>query len=388
MRQMLVQARVVSDPIKNPLIGWWYEMYFFYVKLRDLPGRDDFTAAMIDVSTDLSGYVQSGTTNVAEYTFDGGMKWVNQCLQQVTTEYFRDEGEAWDLAAIDSIPLAQIGVESWATKLTLDTDMAGYDVEAYADDQSAGGDDTLMASEIDAAMRQYSLLREHGVTEMTYEDYLRSFGVKAAAAEDPHRPELIRYVRQWTYPTNTITQGTGVPSSALSWSISERADKDRFFPEPGFVFGVSVVRPKIYLAAQKGAGVCMLDDAYAWLPAILRSDPRYSWKQFAETEGPLDGLALGGTTGYWVDLADLFLKGDQFINFAMPAVGDDYPLAINQVPLPASGADTMAEIRAKYATEAMAEDLFIDDGDAAGKTRVRYDGVVSLQIASSLRENR
>ena len=35
MQNLLLQARVVTDPIKNPLIGWWCEHYVFYVKHRD-----------------------------------------------------------------------------------------------------------------------------------------------------------------------------------------------------------------------------------------------------------------------------------------------------------------------------------------------------------------
>lgn len=386
MRQLLVQARIVSDPIKNPLIGWWYEQFYFYVKLRDMVGRDDFTAMMLDPSTSLASYLASSEA-AGYYAFDGGVNWVEQCLQRVVEEYFRDEGETWNTQVVDGLPMAQLGRESWVNSLTLDTDMATYDVDVYADDQTAGGDDTLKASEVDLAMRQWHLLRTHGVTEMTYEDYLRSFGVRVPEAEEPHRPELLRYIREWTYPANTVDPSGGTPSSALSWSVTERADKDRFFVEPGFIFGVTVARPKVYLSNQKGAGAGMLDSAYAWLPAILQSNPNYSWKQFAETEGPLDGLAIGGTGGYWVDMSALFNLGDQFVNFTFPSVGDDYPLAINQLALPASGADDMHEIRAKYATEAMAEDLFVDDADTSGKTRVRSDGIVSLHIATTLRDS-
>lgn len=388
MRQLLVQARIVSDPIKNPLIGWWCEYFFFYCKLRDLPGRDDFVNMMLDPATSVAAYQQSGATNFVEYTFDGGMKWVNQCLQQVTIEWFRDQDEAWDLATVDSLPVAQCHGPGWAHSVTLDTDMATFDVDpsSLTSWDAGTGGDPLMASEIDKVLRQYQLLREHGVTEMTYEDYLRSFGVRMPEPAESHRPELVRYIREWSYPTNTVEPSTGVPSSALSWSLQERADKDRFFQEPGFLFGVSVIRPKVYWSTQKGALVGALDDAYSWLPAILRGDPQYSMKQFAEAAGPLDGLAIGGSSGYWVDLADLFMHGDQFCNYDFPAVGTDGKLFPNIVGLPASGADTMAEIRGKYPTEAMMEDLFVDDTDASGLAKIRTDGIVSLHIASSLRD--
>jgi hypothetical protein len=381
LRSLLWQARVVSDPLKSPLIGWWAEYYVFYVKLRDLAGRDDFSNMMIDPSQSMAAYLGSSEA-VGYYTFDGGIIWVEACLQRVVEEYFRDEGETWNTAAVDSIPLAQVNLDSWAQNVTLDTDMQTFDVDpsSLTSWDAGTGGDPLMASEIDKVLRQYQLLKTHGVTEMSFDDYLRSFGIKVPEASDPHRPELIRYARDWTYPTNTIDPSTGAPTSAVSWVISERADKDRFFTEPGFIFGVSVMRPKVYLSAQKGAGVGMLDNAYAWLPAILRSDPQYSWKQFAETEGPLDGLAIGGTTGYWVDLTDLFMHGDQFVNFALSATD------ANLLGLPASGSDDMHEIRGKYVTEAMCEGLFVDDDDSDGKTRIRSDGVAVLNIASSLRD--
>ena len=56
LKNLLLQARVVSDPVKSPLIGWWAEYYFFYVKHRDLDGRDDFVAMMLDPSKDMSSY--------------------------------------------------------------------------------------------------------------------------------------------------------------------------------------------------------------------------------------------------------------------------------------------------------------------------------------------
>ena len=42
MKNLLLQARAVSSPVKNPLIGWWLEYYFFYVPHRSLTysGKD------------------------------------------------------------------------------------------------------------------------------------------------------------------------------------------------------------------------------------------------------------------------------------------------------------------------------------------------------------
>ena len=95
------------------------------------------------------------------------------------------------------------------------------------------------------AYDQYQYMRENAVTEATFEDYLRTFGIRAEAGqkEDEHKPELIRYVRDWAYPSNTINPTDGSAASALSWAVAERADKARFIREPGFLFGVTVTRP-------------------------------------------------------------------------------------------------------------------------------------------------
>ena len=182
--------------------------------------------------------------------------------------------------------------------------------------------------------------------------------------QDIHQPELIRYVKEWTYPTNTIDPLTGTPSSAISWSIQERGDKDRFCREPGFIFGVTVSRPKIYMSNMRGAAVELMSSAQRWLPAIMRDDPYTSLVKQAAASGPLQA----NTDAYWVDLKDLFLYGDQFVNFALTETN------AGMVALPTAGLDK------RYVTEAMIDGLFV----TAGADMVKQDGVVRLSILGSL----
>ena len=44
LKSLTMQARVVTDPVKSKLVGWWHETYFFYVKHRDLTFRDQMIA--------------------------------------------------------------------------------------------------------------------------------------------------------------------------------------------------------------------------------------------------------------------------------------------------------------------------------------------------------
>lgn len=366
LKNLLMQSRVVTAPVKNPLIGWWKEYYFFYVKHSQMDGSDDFKAMMLDIEHDLSAYIP-GATNNKYYIYDdnGGIDWVTQCLKIITEEYFRDEGEAWNNVTIDGYPAAAINSNSWldsakdATTLATGGDLG--DIETAAED--------VQLDDLSKAFQTWQFLIANQLTNMTYEDYLRTHGVRGKLAEDPRTPELIRYIRDWTYPSNTIDPADGSPTSALSWAISERADKDRFFPEPGFVVGITVTRPKFYLAKQKGMLAQWLDSALGWLPAIMREDPYTSLREFSNAQGPLGGNV---TNGYWVDLRDLYIWGDQFVNYDIDA--DATGVALD---LPTTA------LQHKYPTEAMVDTLYVGADATNG---VLEDGVVHLNILSTERD--
>lgn len=361
MKSLLLQSRAVTSPIANPLCGWWLEYYFFYVKHRDLDGRDDFSEMMLDLDKDMSAYVEAA--DVKYNHMAGRINWAKLCLKRVTEEYFRDEGEAWDSHAVDGLPVVKINSDSVLNSATLDDDFVGpSDV-----DLTVGVDDQISASEVDAMMRTYQFQRANQLTTMDYEDWLATYGIRPKAAEN-HRPELIRYVREWQYPSNTVNPADGVPSSAVSWAISERADKDRFFREPGFIFGVTVSRPKVYLRNQDGNVADALLGALEWLPAIMRDDPWTSVKKFAETEGPFS--VVSDANGYWLDLKDLFLYGDQFVNFTR--TGDN---TANLVDLPTAAMNT------NYVASGDIDKLFT----GTSKT-VKQDGVVQLSVLGALQD--
>ena len=230
-------------------------------------------------------------------------------------------------------------------------------------------DGTIKASEVETTLRNWQWLRANRLTEQTYEDFLRTYGVSIPKAEEEHKPELVRYIREWTYPSNTVDPATGVPSSALSWSIAERADKDRFFKEPGFLFGVSVIRPKVYFSKQTGSAVGLMNDALSWLPALLKHDPMTSLKKVGTVpeSGAGVGIGLGpipkAADAYWVDVRDLLMYGDQFINFDLTATD------AGLVALPA------ANLQRKYVATADVDALF-----SGTNKKVRADGIVSLKV--------
>lgn len=348
MKNLLVQARVVSDPVKHPLVGWWQEYYFFYVKHRDLAARDKLTAMMLNPQYDLSS--EFSAADVPTYHYGSTINWTQKCLERVVEEYFRDEGEAWNAALLGTLPMAQAfgKQDSWLDSLTLDGAMPEID----PNDVSAQAADPQWA--------QWEFMRAQKLINMSYEDWLATFGIKTN--QEVHKPELIRYLREWTYPSNTVDPTTGTPTSALSWSVSERADKDRFFREPGFLFGVTVTRPKVYMSKQTGSAVGLMNDAFSWLPALMRDEPYTSLKLVPNGTGPLPTVSDVG--GYWVDVRDLLLYGDQFINFALTATD----AALVAVPQTNGGT--------KYLTATDIDGLF----KTSTVNLIKQDGVVSLAI--------
>lgn len=367
LRNLLMQARVVTDPIKNPLIGWWIEYYFFYVKHRDLDARDDLTNMVLDPTWTAAGAGLTDATAVDEHYFcGGGVDWTKLCLKRVTEEYFRNEGEAWDDYKVGTVlPAASINGNSWLDSVVA---AASYDPTTSDPEITVGADDKVSASEIEVAMRQWQLMRAKNLTNMSYEDYLATFGVRAPLREDPHVPELVRYEREWSYPTNTVDPTTGSPTSAVSWSIATRADKDRYFAEPGFLFGVTVARPKVYFSRQTGSAAWLMDTAYSWLPAMLQGDPNASLVHVADATGPLGDNT--DANGYWADVRDLLMYGDQFCNFALTATDKGL------IALPTVG------MQKRYPDKTMVDGLFV----TATADFVRQDGVVALTVAGSQRD--
>ena len=372
MDNLMLQARVVSDPINNSLIGWWKEYYFFYVKHRALAATDTtglLQSMMLDPTTNVST-LKAGANSLPYYTYKTGMDFVAMSVRAIIEEYFRDEGEAYNVASIENYYAAQIDQEQWYHSLKEESQTG--------DDAELPGVDELEELDIlpgfTTHYAQWEIMRDAGMTDLTYEDYIRSYGVSVPKSEDEggtpdqrHRPELIRNIRSWTYPSNVINPADGAAKSAVFWDVKEVANKKRFFKEPGFVVGLTITRPKLYMGNQKGAAVGLLDDAYSWLPAVLRGLDYTSVKE--QLDHASEGIIQGSDEDYWLDVKDLFRYGDQFVNHTMGAAAN------HGIALPA-----VADLNTKYPTDAMVESLFVN----SGSEYIREDGVVHLNILSAL----
>lgn len=309
LKNLLLQCRTVSTALENRLIGHHLEHYFFYVKLRHLSDSADIIAMLMD--TDLAGVNTAGANNAYHYVQSGAPDYVKMCLDSIVTHYFRDEGDTGShVGAVTGLPLAQ-----WTNYKSI--------AESLIDNVVIETDTITNGNPFPDHEKEYQTwmyMRQMQLTEVSFEDYLGTFGVRLPDSEIS-RPELIRMVRNWTYPTNTL-DGDGTINSQVSWSVQERADKDRFFKEPGFLFGVTIAKPKVYLSIQDQSAVSLLGDAFSWLPALMKDNPESSLKKIAGNSAFLPWTAASTPTGgqldsdnaYWVDVRDLYLYGDQFVN--------------------------------------------------------------------------
>lgn len=361
MTNLQLQSRAVSDVVKNRLVGWWLEHYFFYVKHRDLDDRDAFVQMMLDPAWS-SAAVDDPTANQLYYhaaNTSGNINWVKLCFQRVVEEYFRD-GEAWNTHTVKSQPAAMITGKNVLSSMVPFSDLDFPDV-----DVDANADDTVTIGEIDRARIQYDFLKANYAVDISYEDFLRSYGVSIPSAEELHKPELIRFTRSWQQPVAAINPSTGAAAAAVVWDIQERADKDRFFKEPGFIFGVTVARPKVYLSGQKGSLTAAMKTAYSWLPAVLTNDLRTSLVNIPDSDILGDVTDAGGA---WVDIRDLLLYGEQFTNITLTDAASSF------VALPDAGLNQV------WPADADIDGLFT--GAANSARRVRQEGIVSINIRS------
>nr|QJB20795.1 MAG: major capsid protein [Microvirus sp.] len=370
MDNLYFESRVITDPVLNPIIGWKKQYFFFYVRITDLLS-DTIRDMFIDpTNTDLTATLGSASSSQPYYSAKGGMNWAKRCVERITAEYFRDEGEAWNSNVVTGdIPIVPIRDRLWMDSITDDDDMpVGADPSAMTD-----------ASDLEALMNAFEHLRAMGVANMTYEDFIRSYGIPIPS-KDENKPELLANFSDFQYPSNTINPSSGAPSSAVSWVFKNGSRKPKFFKEPGFVVGISVTRPKLYFGGLKGSLADFMSRAWDWMPRYLMEGaavpmPETSLKRFGADTGPL-GDRSTATDEYWVDMRDLLIHGDQFQNMAMTADNaNPADSAANHLFALPPGDNHHAY---KYLTEAQCKAFFVD---AAGTAfHIRQDGYVSLSV--------
>jgi hypothetical protein len=370
LRSIFMESRVITDPIKNAITGWKKDYFFFYLKATSLAGVGDaFRAMFVDLDDQVAMGVQPGglavqaLDNKPYYTAKGAIPYLERCIREIVNNYFRDEGEVYDnKPLINGYPVAQIREASWMDSLT-DKDLIPD--QLALDAASDTGD-------FERLLTAYETLRSLGLANISWDEYLASVGIEGPKIEETNKPVLLFHTNNFQYPSNTVNPADGTPSSAVSWVFREGENKKRkFFKEPGFVVGVTVTRPKVFFQGQAGSMTAHLERAWDWLPELLLGAPSSSLKKYEPGTGPL-GDRVTDTDGYFVDMRDLFVHGDQFTNrntFDPNMISDG--AAFGGVNLPD------VALNWKYPTEAMVNNLFKTPASA---TLIREDGYFSMSI--------
>ena len=182
--------------------------------------------------------------------------------------------------------------------------------------------------------------------------------------------ELIRYRKDWQFPGSTVNPTDGSLANAVKWRDSWRADKDRRFKEPGFILGVTSATPKVYFSKQVQVMGDSLKRSLDWLPAILADQAFTSMKLFTSNGSSTGNGPLGFTPSadYWVDLRDLFMHGDQYVNFALSSTDKGL------VSLPNSALST------RFVSSTDANNLFV----SSSVNKVKQEGQCRFSILSQV----
>lgn len=359
LRNLFFESRVVTTPVVNSIIGWKKEYYFFYVRITDLL-QDAFKQMFIDPTNgDLGATYGAAANSEVWYTAKGGINWLKLCTDRVVRTYFRDEGETEaQYQTASGQHIVQIRENTFLDSLTDEDKMPEGDLIASATDMG----------DLDRLMDAFEALRALGMANMTYEDWLRSQGI-AIPSKDENKPELIGRWSDYQYPSNTINPDNGAPSSAVSWVFRNGNRDPKFFKEPGFIVGYSVARPKIYFGGLAGSAAGFASRAWDWMPNYLRGMPETQLKPFLMDKGPL-GERTTDLDGYFLDMRDELLYGDQFQNVAAFGANGASDASNHVLALPAG-----TDIKYKYPSEAMCNGFFV-----GGTGSIKQDGYASLSI--------
>ena len=99
LKSLTYQFRAVTDPVDSPIIGWWKETYFFYVKARDTSLAANFEAMILDPSSTAFGSVEGSADSIYNFftpAAGNAVDWVSACMERVVESYFRSQDEVWN----------------------------------------------------------------------------------------------------------------------------------------------------------------------------------------------------------------------------------------------------------------------------------------------------
>jgi hypothetical protein len=309
-----------------------------------------------------TGYT-AAANNPRYFVKAGQIDWVRLCTERVAKAYFTHKDEA--LTLIDTVPQVKLSNNSWYQNMMFKP--AGVDATKLPGDNP------------DTQLTGFQVMQMMQMTELTYENYLKQYGVQSIQ-ENIGEPEILRYTRSWTVPVNTVEPTTGAPSSAWVWSDELTIDKPKRFDEPGFILLLAAARPKMYQGGLAYSFVGNLWGFSDWFPAYNLDDPAAGVRLLSSSDAVFGGgVVTGGPHELLYDHRDLLNHGEQFVNatshpFAIPTSNGLKIASGNSQSLLQGEYAPLADINALFAS-ATASDQFL-----------YYEGMGMLTIDGHLKD--
>lgn len=362
IKNIRFEARILTDPILDQITGWWAEMYWFYVRISNLDEADAARALVVTPDASLAGL----DTTAKGWTYHGSAglpDWLAMAMKPIVRTYFRTENGEWNDFLIaptvgdpPAIPGAGLIGRSWLDTLSREADLPPI---------TGGGSD-----DYSDRWEHYQNLRKQKLITMDFPEFLQSQGIIVPEQlqqplPEKRKPELLRFTRQFSYPSNTVNPDGSGTVSAVSWVVAERMDRAIFCDEPGFIVGVTCVRPKLYRGKQVATGCAYIRDARSLVPDLLEDAPQEVLDVWTGGGGAIDT-----STDYVHDLSAVYSLGDQFVVGGVPSTELPDPTSIAKV----------------YPRMADVDELFADLGDAEANPPVppsvyyRADGQAAFAI--------
>ncbi len=356
---------VISQPLKNPFCGAWLEQWLIYVKLTDLD-RDLGQMFISDTYSD-TGWKLSAVRD-RYFTYTDGYNWIKLCTERFHDAYFLSQGETAKVLNSPDADIRRIKLNnrSWYQNLMFEPAEVALDTTGERDH--------------DEQMTAWQMLNQMQMTELSYENYLEQYGVTSMRL-GIGEPEILRFTRSWTKPTNIIDPTDGSPSSAWVWNDEMKTTKDKRFNEPGFILQIAAVRPKMY---QRGQLYSMIQNMWGfkdWYPAYNLSDPAAGVKRIGTDDNVFvtDLNAAEGEVQLLYDHRDLLSHGEQFVNDLAPFYA--WPTANGWSTVAAA---SNSDVRGEYADDQSVQDIFV--GTSNSTERCAYEGITSLTIAGHVQD--
>lgn len=331
LTSLMVQCQFWTDPLKAVLKNtpWTFEYFTYYVKFRDLPGWETATDGigkdlvdMIESGESIAGH-QDADGNAWTYCPPGGVDFLLEATKRIVEVYFREDGQAWNAATADNVPLAAIRPPSSKDVMYK---LGELPIDVKTEVPPTFGSEWWQALQDMATAKELLSDGTTSTVSMDYEDIVRASGGRAVVRnpdrEDLHVPELVAYARHWDYPVNTVEPSTGVPAVAFGHRLRQKMSKAYRFSEFGWLCSYVLARPKVFWKNQEGMFAAMMQDRTNWFMPAEDLQTAQGFLAVGNGTGPLKATMDTANQDYMVDLRDLMRGGEQFLNYAPVATSD------------------------------------------------------------------